>query len=287
MNARNPAVIWPNRVGPVLVLRLDRAPANATGLALRRALTQALDAGSRDATVRALVITGTGRFFSAGADIGELGTPDNQREPRMRTVIDALEACTKPIVAAINGIAFGGGLELALGCSHRVAAENARLALPEVKLGLIPGAGGTQRLPRLVGLAAAIELILGGEPVNAVRAREIGLVEAVLGDPFVENAAMFAAHADKMTAAQSIRNRACDSQNAASILASAREGIADAGARGRAQRAALQCLEASIGKTFDEGMRLEYELVLELIESPEAKTLRNEFFASRAGNKIR
>jgi len=285
MSSSNPAAIWPNRVGPVLVLRFDRPPANATGLALRRALTQALDAATRDATVRALVLTGTGRFFSAGADIGELGTPDNQREPRIRSVIDALEASTKPIIAAINGIAFGGGLELALGCSHRVVAENARLALPEVKLGLIPGAGGTQRLPRLVGLTAAIELILGGEPIDAVRAREIGLVDAVLGEPFVENAAMFAARAATMAAGQSIRNRVCDPQNADKIMASARDGIADTGPRGRAQRAALRCLEASIGSAFEEGMRLEYELVLELIASAEAKTLRQEFFASRAANR--
>jgi 3-hydroxyacyl-CoA dehydrogenase len=280
-----PAVIRSNRIGSVLVLRFDRPPANATGLALRRALAYELGAAAGDKAVQALVLTGTGRFFSAGADIGELGTPDNQREPRIRTVIDALESSAKPIVAAINGIAFGGGLELALGCSHRVAAQHARLALPEVKLGLIPGAGGTQRLPRLVGLAAAIELILGGEPVDAVRAREIGLVDAVLGEPFVENAAMFAAQAATMAARQPVRSRVCDSQNTDKILASAGDGIAASGARGRAPRAALRCLEASIGKAFDEGMQLEYELVLALIESPEAKELRKEFFASRAGTK--
>ena len=239
----------------MLVLRFDRPPANATGLALRQALAYELGAAAGDKAVQALVLTGTGRFFSAGADIGELGTPDNQREPRIRTVIDALESSAKPIVAAINGIAFGGGLELALGCSHRVAAESARLALPEVKLGLIPGAGGTQRLPRLVGLAAAIELILGGEPVDAVRAREIGLVDAVLGEPFVENAAMFAAQAATMAARQPVRSRVCDSQNADKILASAGDGIAASGARGRAPRPPQGCRAPAIRKAVDEGQQ--------------------------------
>src|SRR3954468_18368303 len=115
---------------------MDRPPANATGLSLRRALVDALRASEVDSRVTALVLIGTGRFFSAGADIGELGTPDNQAEPQLRDVIDALESHSKPIVAAINGIAYGGGLELALGCTRRLAQSGARLALPEVKLGL-------------------------------------------------------------------------------------------------------------------------------------------------------
>jgi len=280
-------VLRPSRLGQVLVLTMDRPPANATGLSLRRALSEALLALAEDTAVHAVLLTGTGRFFSAGADIGELGTPDNQREPRIRTVIDALESCPKPIVAAINGIAFGGGLELALGCSHRVAAADARLALPEVKLGLIPGAGGTQRLPRLVGLASAIELIIGGEPVNAVRAVEIGLVDAVMEEPFLENAAIFAGQLGRTAASQPISGRACSTQDADNTLRSARDAIVDTGPRGRAQRAALQCLEAALCTTFEQGMRLEYELVLELIESPEAKSLRREFFASREGRRHR
>jgi 3-hydroxyacyl-CoA dehydrogenase len=228
-----------------------------------------------------VVLTGTGRFFSAGADIVELGTSDNQAEPRIRTVIDALESFPKPVVAAINGIAFGGGLELALGCSHRVAAEDARLGLPEVKLGLIPGGGGTQRLPRVVALEAAIDMIVGGEPVDARRAQEIGLLDAVLAAPFVENAVRFAAQAN---ARQRVRDRACRATDPAKAIASARGRIVDTGPRGRAARAALQCHEAS-GRAFDEGMQLEYELVLELIRSPEAQALRKEFFARRAAKK--
>lgn len=275
------------QAGRVRVLRMDRPPANATGLPLRGALAVALEAFAHDSAVDAAVLTGTGRFFSAGADIGELGTPDNQREPRIRTVIDALESSAKPIVAAINGIAYGGGLELALGCRHRVAAGDARLALPEIKLGLIPGAGGTQRLPRLVGLHAAIELILGGEPINATHAANIGLVDAVLGDPFLENAVTFAAQAATTPAGEPLRRRACGAADADAILALAGTGIAGTGPRGRAQRAALSCLQAALGKTFDEGMQLEYALVLELIASDEAKALRKEFFASRAVGKAR
>jgi 3-hydroxyacyl-CoA dehydrogenase len=269
--------------GSVRLLRMDRPPANATGLSLRRALVDALRSSGIDSKVTALVLIGTGRFFSAGADIGELGTPDNQAEPRLRDVIDALESHPKPIVAAINGIAFGGGLELALGCMSRVALADARFALPEVKLGLIPGAGGTQRLPRLVGLGAAIDLITSGEPLTAPQAAGIGLIDEILPEPFGENAVRFAI---RMATGKPAQNRVPDAANdAGRLLDAARARIAVSGPERRAMEAALFCLEAAARMTFEEGMRIEHKQVMDLIGSAESQALRQQFFEKRRGGR--
>lgn len=265
--------------GSVRLLRMDRPPANATGLSLRRALVAALRYTAIDSKVTALVLIGTGRFFSAGADIGELGTPDNQAHPRLRDVIDALESHPKPIVAAINGIAYGGGLELALGCTSRVAPSDARFALPEVKLGLIPGAGGTQRLPRLVGLGPAIELITSGEPLTAAKAKSIGLIDEILPEPFAGNAVRFA---KSMANGNPVPDRMAGAANGAARLL---EAARTRSSGGRAIEAALLCLEAATWMSFEEGMRIEHEQVMGLIGSAEAQALRQEFFEKRRGGR--
>ncbi len=246
----------------IVVLRMDRPPANATGIALRRALYLALRSLAGDATLHAIVLTGTGRFFCAGADIGELGTPDNQAAPQLRELVSALEAFPIPLIAAINGYAYGGGLELALGCSHRVAARDARLALPEVKLGLIPGAGGTQRLPRLIGVQAALEMILGGEPVNGAQALALGLVDAILEEPLIASARTWAAQASAVP----------------------RERRTRGPVRGGAARlAALRCIDAAARQPFEDGLRLEEELVAALIADEDSQVLRQTFL--RQGGK--
>ncbi len=159
------SLVRSERDGAIAVLVMDNPPVNALGHALRTALKAALDEALADPAVAAIVVIGAGRAFIAGADITEFGKP--RAEPLTPTLIATIEAATKPVIAAIHGFALGGGLELAMGCHYRIATADARLGQPEVKLGLIPGAGGTQRLPRLVGLKLALEMIAGGEPIGA------------------------------------------------------------------------------------------------------------------------
>ena len=153
--------------GNVAVITLNNPPVNGLGYETRLGITRGLEQALADAAVKAIVITGAGKAFSGGADIREFGTPKAGAEPNLLSVILALEASTKPIVAAVHSVAMGGGLELALGCHYRVSAPGAQIALPEVKIGLIPGAGGTQRLPRVIGVEAALNMIVSGEPVKS------------------------------------------------------------------------------------------------------------------------
>ena len=162
----------------VAVIAMDNPPVNALGFALRDGIVRALSHIQEQARSKVAVLAGTARAFSGGADITEFGKP--AQEPNLRVVIAAVEDMPIPVVAAIQGVALGGGLELALGCHARVAWASARLGLPEVKLGLLPGAGGTQRLPRVVGIEKALSMIVSGNPVSGKEAAEIGLVDALL-----------------------------------------------------------------------------------------------------------
>ena len=153
--------------GDVAVITMNNPPVNGLGLATRQAIVQSLQQAMDDPAVTSVVITGAGKAFSGGADIKEFGSPKAIQEPNLLSVILAIENASKPVVAAVHTVAMGGGLELALGCHYRVAAPGADIALPEVKLGLIPGAGGTQRLPRAIGVEAALNMIVSGEPVKS------------------------------------------------------------------------------------------------------------------------
>ncbi|HYE41152.1 MAG TPA: enoyl-CoA hydratase/isomerase family protein, partial [Ramlibacter sp.] len=153
--------------GDVAVITMNNPPVNGLGHATRMAIAQGVDQANADPAVKAIVLTGAGKAFSGGADIKEFGSPKATAEPNLLSVILACENSAKPIVAAIHSVAMGGGLELALGCHYRIAAPGANIALPEVKLGLIPGAGGTQRLPRVLGVEPALNMIVSGEPVKS------------------------------------------------------------------------------------------------------------------------
>ena len=163
------SVISTKRDGDILFVTADNPPVNALSAQVRAGLADAMAQASADDAVRAVVIRAAGRTFFAGADITEFGKPP--MEPSLPAVIDAIEQCGKPVVAAIHGTALGGGLEVALGCHYRIAAASAKLGLPEVKLGLLPGAGGTQRLPRVVGVAQALPMIVTGAPIAAAKAQ--------------------------------------------------------------------------------------------------------------------
>src|SRR6202163_794933 len=176
----------------VAVITLDNPPLNGLNHELRAGLVAGIDQASADAGVKAIIIIGAGRAFSSGADIREFNTPKSAAEPTLRSVIRVVEASAKPVIAAIGGVCMGGGLELALGCHYRIAAAGAKIALPEVKLGLLPGAGGTQRLPRLIGAEAALNMIVSGATVPAEKLRGTPLFDAFAEGDLLESATAFA-----------------------------------------------------------------------------------------------
>src|ERR1700729_213046 len=176
----------------IAVLKLDNPPVNSLGLELRHAIVASIEQANADPKVEAIVLIGAGAGFSGGADIRELGTPRASPQPDLMTVISPGEGSAKPVIAAIGGICMGGGLELALGCHYRVAAAGAKIALPEVKLGLLPGAGGTQRLPRVIGAEAALNMIVSGATVPSEKLRATPLFDAFTEGDLLEAAGAFA-----------------------------------------------------------------------------------------------
>ena len=273
--------------GANALIRLDYPPINGLGAALRHGLMQALDRAQADVGVKAIIVTGSERAFSGGADVKEFGTPNSAREPRLPALIAAFENSPKPVVAAIAGVCMGGGLELALGAHYRVAKSDAQIALPEVKLGLLPGAGGTQRLPRVIGLEAALNMIVSGATVPAAKLKGTALFDDVVdGDPV---AAAFAL-ADKVVAdklpLKRVRDLKVKDPQAEAFLQFARNTVS---ATSKNFPAPLKCVEAvamSVSKPIDEALRLERESFMALMNTPESRALRHIFAAERAATKI-
>ena len=280
--------------GAVAVITLDNPPVNGLGYATRVGITDGLARAQADAAVTAIVVTGAGKAFSGGADIREFGTPQALAEPNLLSVILALEASTKPVVAAIHSVCMGGGLELSLGCHYRVAASHAQVALPEVKIGLVPGAGGTQRLPRVLGLETALNMIVSGEPVKSellASAPGQKLFDKLIEGDLAAGAVAFAAevaerHARDKSPLPLVRNLKVQHPNADAYLQFTRNTV---GAMSRNFPAPLQCVEAvaaSVRLPFDAGMRKEREIFTALMFTPECKALRHAFFAERVASKI-
>jgi len=270
----------------VAVITLDNPPVNSLGHALRERIVQRLEAALADPAVRGIVLAGNEKAFSAGADVTEFGTPRQLQEPILRSVIARIEASSKPVVAALTGVALGGGLELALGCHGRVAHETARIGLPEITLGLIPGSGATQRLPRLVGIATAHALMSGGQPQSARQLAKAGLFDEVLASDVVEAAVARAA----MLAEQGFPYpRACDLElDATEVQTAVDVQRGKLTARQRLQPAHVALLDALAASTlpFDEGMRKERELFLALVPTTAAQALRYQFKAEREATKL-
>jgi len=273
--------------GEVAVVTMNKPPVNGLGAALRAGIAEALDETNADAAVKAVVLTGTGKAFSGGADVTEFGTPKSLQEPNLRVVISLLENNPKPVIAAIAGVCLGGGLELALGAHFRVALPDASLGLPEVKLGLLPGAGGTQRLPRLLGLEAALNIIVYGNPVPASRLQGTPLLDEVVDGDLLGAAKAFAR---KVLAEQRplkrVRDLKVSDPQAEAFLQFARNTVA---AAAKNFPAPLKCVEAvanSVSKPFDEALRLEREAFVALMNTPESRALRHVFAAERAAAKI-
>ncbi|WP_140630384.1 3-hydroxyacyl-CoA dehydrogenase NAD-binding domain-containing protein [Methylibium rhizosphaerae] len=275
--------------GNVAVITLDNPPVNGLGYETRKGLTDGIERAENDAAVKAIVITGAGKAFSGGADIREFGTPKALAEPNLLSVIKTVENSSKPVVAAIHSVCMGGGLELSLGCHYRVAAPGTQVALPEVKIGLVPGAGGTQRLPRVLGVETALNMIVSGEPVKSeVLAGLPGqkLFDKLAEGDVVEAAIAFARDVADKRPLPLVRNLKVEHPNADAFFQFARNTV---GAMSRNFPAPLKCVdavEASLKRRFEDGMAYERELFVGLMFTPECKALRHAFFAERAVSKI-
>ena len=279
-------VVRSTREGAIAVITIDSPPVNALSHAVRSGIKSEIDAAIADPVAKGIVLICAGRTFVAGADITEFGKP--MKEPGLGAVIDTIEASPKPVVAAIHGTALGGGLELALACHYRVASADARLGLPEVKLGILPGAGGTQRLPRVVGLPLALDMITGGEPIGAKQARETGLVDEIAGSDLRGAATGFAERAVRENLPLKRVRDTNDKlgvpepdffRNYRSTLAKRRRGL-------EAPQACIDAVEAAATLPFEQGLKRERELFVKLLSGEQSKAQRHFFFAEREAAKI-
>jgi 3-hydroxyacyl-CoA dehydrogenase len=272
------SVVRIEREGRVAVVVIDNPPVNASSHAVRAALLDAIETTNGDAAVSAVVLTGAGRAFMGGADIREFDKPPE--EPQLPQVIAAIMDSPKPWLAAIHGAALGGGFELALGCDLRICAPDAIVGLPEVMLGIMPGAGGTQHLPRLVGVPRAIELICAGKRLDAQQALQERLVDEVVTADLRAAAFMLASD---MTIKRRIRDLPVPRYDEGAAVA-AEQGALAANA-GKQIVAAIAAIKGAAALPYAEAMRLERKVFLELRASPEAAEARRRFFESRSAAK--
>jgi 3-hydroxyacyl-CoA dehydrogenase len=271
----------------IAVLTLENPPVNSLGHELRESVMAGLERANADPNVQALVLIGSGAGFSGGADIREFGTPKATAQPHLRTLLNAVEAAPKPVIAAIGGVCMGGGLELALACHYRVAVAGAKIALPEVKLGLLPGAGGTQRLPRLLGVEPALNMIVSGAIVASEKLRGTPLFDAFFEGDLLDNALTFARRViDEGKGLKRVSDIQLNVPNAEAFFQFARNMVKAVAGPYPAPLACVEAVAAAVEKPFDAGMRHERELFTTLMLSPESAALRHVFQAERAASHI-
>jgi 3-hydroxyacyl-CoA dehydrogenase len=270
--------------GAIGIIWIDHPPVNAISVGVRAAIIDGVARLLRDPEIGSGVLACAGRTFMAGADITEFGKPP--LSPGLHQAIEAVESCAKPIVAAIHGTAFGGGLEVALACHYRVAAAGAKIGLPEVKLGILPGAGGTQRLPRLIGVEAALDIIVSGDPVPAPKAAEAGVIDEIIEGDLLEGAVAYAHRlAAQKAAPRKVRDLEVGVRPPAEYFAAARARIAREKRNLFAPQRIVDALEAAATLPFERGLARERELFLQCLANSQAKALQHVFFAERkAGN---
>ena len=272
--------------GGTAVLTLNNPPVNAMGHAVRQELAANLDAAWADPDVKAIVIIGAGKLFCGGADVKAFNTPASRAEPSSRTIVKQIEASAKPVIAAIHGSALGLGLEFAMGCHYRIAQRGAKLGLPEVKLGLLPGGGGTQRLPRLAGVEAAVRMITEGEPATADEALAMGLVDEVAAGDLLPAALAFAERVAQRSERPVVSRRQAAAPADPKYFETQRAKIAAAKRGLPAPLECLACIETAVTLAFEEGMKFERERFDVLVNGTESKALRHLFLAERAAAKI-
>ena len=274
--------------GAIGVVTVDNPPVNALSPGVPEGLVECVRQGNADPDVKAMVLRGAGRSFIAGADIKFLGQKKSEAALTYRTVIDDSE---KPIVAAIHGYALGGGLETAMACQYRVAAESAKVGLPEVLIGVLPGGAGTQRLPRLIGPKAALEMIVTGRHVPAPEAKSLGILDDLApdNDALLDTAVAFAGKIADVRPMPRIRDddsKLAEAKEDPGMFDAMRQKIARRARNQKAPYNCILCVEAAVSLPFDEGVQRERALFEELVMADEAKSLRYAFFAEREANKI-
>ncbi|MBI3373261.1 MAG: enoyl-CoA hydratase/isomerase family protein [Betaproteobacteria bacterium] len=272
----------------IAVITLNNPPVNGLGHALRTGIMEGFDKAAADTSVKAVVLIGSAKAFSGGADIREFNTPKSSSKPSLPEINEAQDNFPKPMVAAIGGFAMGGGLELSLGCHYRVAAPKAQLALPEVKLGILPGSGGTQRLPRVVPMAEAVKMMTTGNPIPAEKGKEYGLVDEIVTGDLLDGAI---AYAKRLVADGKGPRRVRDMKaklegDPKAFFDAVRAEVAKASKNYPAPLEIVACAEAAATRPFDEGRKFERERFDVLINTTESKALRHMFFAERQTSKI-
>jgi 3-hydroxyacyl-CoA dehydrogenase len=275
--------------GNVALMTVDNPPVNPLSSGVRQGLSDGVSKALADDNVQAMVLTGEGRAFIAGADISEFGS--KSQGPSLHDCLNTMDASSKPIIAALNGTAFGGGLEVALCCHYRVIAPKAQVGLPEVKLGLLPGAGGTQRLPRLIGAEKALDFILSGDPIPGLEAKDLGIVDAVIDGDIVEGGIAFAQNI--VAQGSPIRRIRDESEVVArdrdrpEIFDAARQKSARRMRKRFAPEMIIQCVEAAVNVgDFDAGMKIEQECFAKCLNHPQREALIHMFFSEREVAKI-
>jgi 3-hydroxyacyl-CoA dehydrogenase len=271
----------------IAVLKFDNPPVNSLGLELRQAIVEGIERANADPKIQAIVLVGAGAGFSGGADIREFGTPRASTQPHLMTVIATVEGSAKPVIAAIGGVCMGGGLELALGCHYRVAAAGAKIALPEVKLGLLPGAGGTQRLPRVIGAEAALNMIVSGATVPSEKLRGTPLFDAFADGDLLDAALGFARKVvTEKLGVRRVRDLKVTMPNHEAFFQFARNTAKAVAGHYPAPVACVEAVAAAFDRPFDAGIKRERELFTTLMLSPESAALRHVFQAERAASHI-
>nr|WP_295786322.1 3-hydroxyacyl-CoA dehydrogenase NAD-binding domain-containing protein [Rhodoferax sp.] len=277
--------------GDVAIITLDNPPVNGLGLSTRQGIADGMARANADAAVKSIIITGAGKAFSGGADIKEFGSPKAMQEPNLNSVIGVLENSAKPVIGAIHTVVMGGGLELALGCHYRIAAPGTSVALPEVKLGLLPGAGGTQRLPRVLGVEPALNMIVSGEPIKAemlamLPGQKLFDKMAASAESLAEEALAFARSVADVRPLPLVRDLKCKHPQGDAYFQFARNMVKGMSKNFPAPAKCVDAVEAATKKKFDDGMAVEREIFINLMWTAESKSLRHLFLAERAASKI-
>lgn len=270
----------------IAVITMNNPPVNGLGHSTRHAIVESMKLALNDDAVKAIIITGAGKAFSGGADIKEFNSPKAFAEPSLHTVINVLENASKPVIAAIHTVCMGGGLELALGCHYRVATAGAQIALPEVKLGILPGAGGTQRLPRVLGLEMALNMIVSGTPVASEKLAGSALFDELIAGDLLQGAMAFANKVADVRPLPRVRDIKMNYPNHEAFLQFSRNTVRAMSGPFPAPLKCVEAVAAAVTKKFDDGLKLERDLFLELVQSTESKALRHAFFGERAASKL-
>lgn len=271
----------------IAIITIDNPPINSMGLATREGMEAALQRALADVEVRAIVITGASGVLTGGADIREFGKPIAMQSPTLHDLIRMFEASAKPVISAINGVCMGGGTEISLGCHYRVAAPGVMIGLPEVKIGILPGAGGTQRLPRVAGVELALNMIVAGDPVKSDVLAKTQFLDQLIDGDFMPGVMAFARQviADGAKFPR-VRDMKVDMPNSAAFFAEARAKVALTSKNFPAPLKCVDAVEAAVTREIEVGLAYEFQLFSELVATPESAALRHAFFAERAASKI-